>query len=187
MYKKLLFVFPVILLLAAACNSGKPSAEQNQQTTPPPPVQNSEQVVVSNIFESTSQPGQRYGGMVLEKISHPTNNNVGPDEDHVRAEFSGNVTLTGTLSAPTGKPEDAGMGPEYSVSNLASESLKKLPYLRTDTRDVWFGITNPDVVKNAGLKNGDKVELTISKYDYIFAPAGVWNQAEIISIKKASN
>jgi len=139
--------------------------------------------LVPNIFDFASvKLGQKYGAMTVAKINSNNNNSISADNIHV--EFTGNTTLVGILSAPIGNPEDAGMGPEYSLNDLTIDSLKKLPYLKTDTRTIWFGIRNPETIKNAGVKNRDKVELTISRYYYTFFPAGVWNEADTVSIKK---
>ena len=154
-----------------------PTQTNNQNPTPTP-------TAVSNIFTYKSKPGDKVGGMVLSKINHPTNQAEPASSDSVYAEFTGTISVIGRLSAPTGNPEDAGMGPEYSLNNLTQDSLKKLPYLQSDTRTVWFGVKNPDVMKNSLVKNGDLVELTINKYEYVFFPAGVWNQADVVSVKK---
>lgn len=152
------------------------------QTNPQNPTPT--QTIVSNIFTYKSKPGDRVGGMVLSKINHPTSQTEPASPDYVYAEFTGTITVTGRLSAPTGNPEDGGMGPEYSLNNLTQDSLKRLPYLQSDTRTVWFGVKNPDVMKNSPVKNGDLVEITINKYEYVFFPAGVWNQADVVSVKK---
>ena len=120
---------------------------------------------------------------MLDKISS-NNANTSAMADNVHAEFTGTITLTGRLSAPTGNPADAGMGPQYSLNDITVDSLKLLPYLQSDTRSVWFGVRNPEVMKNFQVKNGDKVEMTISRYYYTFWPADAWNEADVVSVKK---
>ncbi len=167
--------------IAQQTNTPTPTPIQIQNPTPTPTPA---PTIVSNIFTYKSKPGDKVGGMVLSKINHPTSQTEPAGPDYVYAEFTGTITVTGRLSAPTGNPEDGGMGPEYSLNNLTQDSLKRLPYLQSDTRTVWFGIKNPDVMKNSPAKNGDLVELTINKYEYVFFPAGVWNQADAVAVKK---
>jgi hypothetical protein len=142
------------------------------------------QSVASNLFTYLSKPGDKIGGMVLSKISHPSNPAKQATPDYVYAEFTGVISVIGKLSAPTGNPEDEGMGPEYSLNYLTQDSLKKLPYLQSDTREVWFGVKNADVMKKFSVKSGDLVEMTIDKYEYVFFPAGGWNQADVVAVKK---
>ncbi len=140
--------------------------------------------LVSNIFTYKAKPGDKVGAMTLVKINHPTNSNYPAEADYVYAEFTGTVTLRGRLSAPTGNSEDAGMGPEYSLNNLTQDSLKKLPYLQSDTGTVWFGVKNQDIMKNFAVQNGDLVDMTINIYEYICFPASVWNLADVVNVKK---
>jgi hypothetical protein len=136
-------------------------------------------LVSPNVFEYSSLiAGSKYGGMIAEKI-------VSSNEYKIEVEFSGNVVLAGTLTAPTGNPEDGGMGPNYSISQLTDSSIAKLPRADGDDRTVWFGIDNySSIVNEAGLKNRDLVEVTINKYNYIFMAADVWNTARVVSIRK---
>ncbi|MBP9760015.1 MAG: hypothetical protein KBD24_01460 [Candidatus Pacebacteria bacterium] len=138
----------------------------------------------SNIFTYDSEPGGRVGEMVLVKLERIPNELRPEGPGYVKAEFTGVITVTGRLSAPTGNPYDGGMGPEYSVATLNQDSLSRLPYFESDTRSVWFGVNNPEIMKESTVKNGDLVEVTIKKYQYVFYPAGVWNSAELIAIKK---
>ncbi len=143
-----------------------------------------EQAVVSNIFTYKAKQGDKVGGMVLEQIQGNVDSKSPADADHIYAVFTGTITLRGKLAAPTENPEDAGMGPQYSLNDLIQDSLKKLPYLQSDTRTVWFGVKNQDIMKNFPVKNGDLVDMTINKYEYVFFPAGVWNQANVVDVKK---
>jgi hypothetical protein len=143
-------------------------------------VEKAENLVLtpSNVFEYSSlKEGEKYGDMVAEKV-------LVANQDRIEAEFSGLTVLVGTLTVPTSNPEDKGMGPDYSISQLTDNSVTKLPIANTDDRTVWFGINAPDMVNEAGLKNGDLVEVTIDKYYYILLGAGVWNNARVVSIKK---
>jgi hypothetical protein len=192
--KKFLFVLPVIFLVAAGCDSS--TIKTTTQTTPTPQQQVSQNptptptpsqtpVAVSNIFTYKAKPGDKVGGMVVAMVNSNDKNPVSADDIH--AEFTGNITLTGRLSAPTGNPADAGMGPQYTLNDITKDSLKLLPYLQTDTRSSWFGVRNPDVMKNFQVKNGDMVEMTISRYYYTFWPADAWNEADVVSVKKVQS
>lgn len=142
--------------------------------------------ITSNVFTySDVKVGQQYGAMTVEKVSSNNGNPISADNIHV--EFTGTVTLIGILSAPTDNPEDGGMGPDYSLHALTVDSLKKMPILENDPRLVWFGIRNPEIIEWTNIKKGDRVELTISKYNYIFFPAGIWNEADAISVKKIND
>lgn len=154
-------------------------AQTQTETQNPAPTQ----TIGSNIFTYKSKPGDKVGDMILSKINHPTIQTEPANPDYVYAEFTGTITITGRLSAPTGNPEDGGIGPEYLLSNLTQDSLERLPYLQNDTKD-WFGVKNPDVMKNSPVKNGDMVEITINKYEYRFFPAAVWNEATVVAVKK---
>ena len=122
-----------------------------------------------NLFTFSSiEIGSTYGAMTTDKVSSADSFHkevqAPPNEHSLAAQFSGEAILVGTLSAPTGDPRDGGIGPEYSVSELTIDSIQKLPRSETDTRMVWFGIDNPEMVTEAGLKNGDRVEIVIDKY-----------------------
>lgn len=187
--KKIILLLSAIFLLAAGCNTSQPTTQQTQPTpspqqqttenpTPTPtPIQS--QTIVSNNFDSTAKPGDKVGAMVVVSASFDQTKCC-----NLTAQFSGTVALIGRLSAPTDNPTDAGMGPQYSLNDLNSDSLKKLPYLDSDTRSVWFGVRNPEVMKNFQVKNGDTVEITINKYYYNFSPTDAWNEADVVSVKK---
>lgn len=203
--KKFLFVVGAIFLLSG-CDQVQ--VQKNQQIKQPEITRDTQQTGVTlqvsphatlQMTQETVQPGiaslapnhftlknlkvgQKYGGMTVEKIS-PFRAEDPISDDYLRVDFSGTVTLKGKLRAPTNDPNDGGMGPDYSLDSLTPDSLAKVPF--DDGRDVWFGITNPELMKNAGVKNRDMVELTINHYHYVGFPGEVWNEAEMVSIKKS--
>jgi hypothetical protein len=131
----------------------------------------------ANTFEySTIKTGQNLNGFKVVKVMSNLNQPI--SAQNILVEFTSNVTLSGTLT------ENEGMGSQFTINNLTQESQNRLPRLINDDRTVWFGISNPTVVKNSGMKNGERVKVTLKKYLYIFYPAGVWNEAELSKIEK---
>lgn len=140
-----------------------------------------------NIFKpSLLAVGDQYGSMFTKEIELLTfGSSQNSEIEYVKAKFTGEVTLVGQLRSPTGEPLiDRWMGPDYSISNLSTSSVQKLPYSKYDSTRVSFGINNSEVVDSTDVKNGDLVEVVIFEYNYLDAPVGAWNTTEIVSIKK---
>jgi len=155
-----------------------------------------ENLDTSNVFKSSSvKVGDKYGEMSLEEFvlferpyEPPAEIEGGykDNNEYIRATFTGLVTLAGELWMPTGNPEEDGrMGPDYSIENLSTSSVSKLPHSSDHSYPPdSFGIINTEILNGKGFQKGDLVKVVVGEYRYVFWPAGGWSTAEIISIKK---
>lgn len=99
------------------------------------------------------------------------------------ARFSGEARLRGSIRIYS---EEDGLMPTIGFT-VAEESAHMMPYYEYDTRTMWFEITNGDMIKEfAGVDSGEfaDCEITISNYEYVFAPMSVWNCSSVKEIHK---
>ncbi len=97
----------------------------------------------------------------------------------IQVQFSGETTVTGKLLVSN---SDLG----YRASFYCDEkSVKNLPYPSSDTRSVWFIITNENVQDILSTEQLEKdCKLTIKNYYIHFAATEAANTAEIVKIEE---
>lgn len=135
---------------------------------------------VSYGTERTVYENQDYIGMKVEKISmlYYVNSNV---DEFVKliADFSGEVTLTGTINISN--DEEFGYQVQFTCDE---ESSKKLPYAVVDTRSVWFTFINENIKELVGTEVVSKqCKITINNYSIAYAETETRNSAELVSIE----
>lgn len=125
--------------------------------------------------------GQEFLGMKAEDIKILYYCHEDEELVRIQVQFSGEVTVTGTLSLSIGDPQYS-----YFANFICDEEgAKNLPYPAADTRDVWFSIANEDVEKLLGKEAFEnKCKLNIKNYFINFSATDARNTAEIVSIKE---
>jgi hypothetical protein len=133
--------------------------------------------------------GLAYDAVIGENVNGWTLQNVkefDPSDPafRVRASFSGEATLRGSIEIfPEG---EIYLGGRVAFT-VAEESVHLMPYYDFDTREIWFEIDNGELIKEfVGADQGvfTDCEITISGYEYVFAPMSVWNSSSVKAIHK---
>lgn len=127
--------------------------------------------------------GQEFLGMKAEDISVLYYCFIDKPEElvQIRAQFSGETTVTGKLSILVNDPQY-----EYLASFYCDEeSAKNLPYPIEDTRSVWFIVVNENEQELLGTETLEKeCKLTIKNYFIHYSATEAANTAEIVNIKE---
>lgn len=127
--------------------------------------------------------GQEFLGMKAEDISVLYYCFIDKPEElvQIRAQFSGETTVTGNISVLVNDPQY-----EYLASFYCDEEgSKNLPYPIEDTRSVWFIVVNENIQELLGPEAFEKeCKLTIKNYYIHYSATEAANTAEIIKIEE---
>ena len=184
-------LIPVIFLLICAnflldADAIKKSWHTGEiaSTSPTPSVQPEESLpeptenpYTIKFDPATIKPGNKVGSMKLKSISGFKSS--GPTEDAYVANFTGRVTVTGTVTYSDDAPE------AFSVCmiDLTPESLAQLPQGKGDTGNISFCFSNPDLVK-AKLAGATKATVIIDNYLIPYIPVDASIGADFVSVVK---